>query len=117
VAHGAIGVADGVSAWAEDGIDPGDYSRTLAQYCAEAVEEKTGVKGFDPRAVLRHGQMCTYKPGSATMVVAALQPGGMLHIANLGDCGVRVVRKGAIVLATEVRARIKEGVGGWGMIW
>lgn len=32
--HGALGVSDGVSAWAEDGIDPGEYSRTLVQYCA-----------------------------------------------------------------------------------
>ena len=26
---GAIGVADGVSGWAEEGIDPAEYSRTL----------------------------------------------------------------------------------------
>lgn len=32
--HGAVGVSDGVSAWAEDGIDPGEYSRTLVQYCS-----------------------------------------------------------------------------------
>jgi hypothetical protein len=26
---GSIGVADGVSGWAEEGIDPAEYSRTL----------------------------------------------------------------------------------------
>ena len=29
--HGAICVADGVSSWSEDGVDPGEYSRTLVQ--------------------------------------------------------------------------------------
>jgi hypothetical protein len=32
--HGALGVADGVSSWAADGVNPGDYSRTLVQVCA-----------------------------------------------------------------------------------
>jgi protein phosphatase PTC7 len=46
--------------------------------------------------------MHTYKPGSATMVLAALEPSGLLHIANLGDCGVKVVRRGQVILSTEV---------------
>lgn len=110
--HGALGVSDGVSAWAEDGIDPGEYSRTLVQYCAEAFEERvlaaaTAInKGafitkFDPRSILRYAQQCTCKPGSATMVLAALQPGGQLHVANLGDCGVKVVREGHVVFETK----------------
>jgi len=110
--HGALGVSDGVSAWAEDGIDPGEYSRTLVQYCAEAYEERvvaaaTAVnKGafigkFDPRGILRYAQQCTCKPGSATMVLAALQPGGQLHVANLGDCGVKVVREGRVLFETK----------------
>lgn len=110
--HGALGVSDGVSAWAEDGIDPGEYSRTLVQYCAEAFEERvlaaaTAVnKGafiskFDPRSILRYAQQCTCKPGSATMVIAAMQPQGKLHVANLGDCGVKVVREGRVVFETK----------------
>ncbi|KAF6262026.1 hypothetical protein COO60DRAFT_1625107 [Scenedesmus sp. NREL 46B-D3] len=99
-------------AWAEDGIDPGEYSRTLVQYCCEAFEERvmaaaraankgTFCAKFDPRAVLRYGQQCTCKPGSATVVLAAMQPGGKLHVANLGDCGVKVVRDGKIVHETQ----------------
>jgi len=92
---------------------------------------------FEGRAVLRRAQMATLKPGSATVVLAALQPrcgkevtsygaddeedvqagaaaagaaaegsGAAartfeLHVSNLGDCGVRVVRDGQIVLATQ----------------
>lgn len=32
VGLGSIGVADGVSGWAEEGIDPAEYSRTLMRY-------------------------------------------------------------------------------------
>eukprot|EP00879_Flechtneria_rotunda_P000607 GHRR01000718.1.p1 GENE.GHRR01000718.1~~GHRR01000718.1.p1 ORF type:complete len:922 (+),score=507.15 GHRR01000718.1:330-2768(+) len=110
--HGAVGVSDGVSAWAEDGIDPGEYSRTLVQYCAEAIEDRvmsvaraanrgSYISKFDPRSVLRYAQQCTCKPGSATVVLAALQPEGKLHVANLGDCGVKVVRNGKIIHETQ----------------
>jgi hypothetical protein len=34
---GSIGVADGVSGWAEEGIDPADYSRTLMKHCEDAL--------------------------------------------------------------------------------
>ncbi len=33
---GSIGVADGVSGWAEEGIDPADYSRTLMEWVVVA---------------------------------------------------------------------------------
>ena len=39
--------------------------------------------------------------GSATACVAALSLPDTLSIANLGDSGCRVVRRGALVLATS----------------
>ncbi|KAI8476636.1 MAG: hypothetical protein J3K34DRAFT_516498 [Monoraphidium minutum] len=154
--HGAFAVADGVSAWALDGIDPGDYSRTLVQNMREALEETSPAhwrRGapFDGRALLRRAQLATFKPGSATAVFAALWPraarpcgaagaprggaggdggarvvlcsgahaahaegaagpqagggggGGTydLHVANLGDSGIKVIRGGRILLATQ----------------
>jgi hypothetical protein len=35
------------------------------------------------------------------MVLAALQPGGQLHVANLGDCGVKVMREGRVLYETK----------------
>lgn len=88
--------------------------------------------------MLRRAQMATLKPGSATVILAALRPrptngeapdhgmmagsgwrlgagagggaGGAglsrrafdLHVSNLGDCGVRLIRDGKIILATQV---------------
>lgn len=35
--------------------------------------------------------------------VAVMQPSGKLQVANLGDSGVRIIRNGLIVFASEVR--------------
>jgi hypothetical protein len=125
---------------------------------------------FEGREVLRRAQMATLKPGSATVVLAALRPRGCgsrgcgprgddaggeacgdgscccdgggggcsggdagnavrgggggrigdgvggegvfeLHISNLGDCGVRVVRQGRVILATQVCGEHPRGTG------
>jgi hypothetical protein len=123
--HGSFAVSDGVSSWADDGVDPGDYSRALVTNLRHLMEAlpPPGQGEFEGRVILRRAQMATVKPGSATVLLAALRPrqlrrgragagagaaaAGMcdLHISNLGDCGVRVVRDGKIVLATQVRGR------------
>jgi hypothetical protein len=51
--------------------------------------------------VIKYAQLCTYKPGSSTMCVAMMRPSGVLQIANVGDCGVRIVRRGSIVFETS----------------
>ncbi|GBF95655.1 hypothetical protein Rsub_08637 [Raphidocelis subcapitata] len=140
--HGALGVADGVSSWAADGVNPGDYSRSLVQNLRDLMERMPSSSApgtrppFEGRAVLRRAQMATHKQGSATVILAALRrrPAGArprpsaaddpdddaaaaeaaaraedargvasydLHVASLGDCGVRVVRDGKVVLATR----------------
>jgi protein phosphatase PTC7 len=50
------------------------------------------------RQVLDDAHLLTELPGSATAVVGVLREGGRLSVANLGDCGFRVVRgSGAVV--------------------
>lgn len=55
--------------------------------------------------VLEYGQAATVLAGSATACVAVLKPGGLLEVANLGDSGLRVVRQGKVVFATEPQVR------------
>lgn len=43
--------------------------------------------------------------GSCTALVAVVRPSGMLDVQLVGDCGLRLIRDGQVVLATEV---------GWG---
>ncbi|KAJ9520280.1 hypothetical protein QJQ45_030254, partial [Haematococcus lacustris] len=98
---GAIGVADGVSGWAEEGIDPAAYSRTLMKYCAEALQEAAGAA--DPREVIRYAHNQTVLAGSSTVCLAVMKPGGQLEVANLGDSGVRVIRNGQVYFASTAQ--------------
>lgn len=83
----AVGVADGVYAWREHGIDAGQFSQQLMEYCRQAVEIGTTdvlrVMQFAARHVRRN-----QVKGSSTLslvLVDALQ--GRLAAANIGDSG------------------------------
>jgi hypothetical protein len=45
VSVSALGVADGVGGWAEDGIDAAAYSRGFMVACQEAIESTDGSEG------------------------------------------------------------------------
>lgn len=127
--HGAVGVADGVSGWAEDGVDPGDYARMFMDACKELLEQsavaeaarsvddeeasedpeerekrwrKERKKLLDPVGLLIHGQARTRVLGAATACVALLDH-DTLRVAHVGDSGVRVLRKGEFVGSTTVQ--------------
>ncbi|GAX85130.1 hypothetical protein CEUSTIGMA_g12550.t1 [Chlamydomonas eustigma] len=105
-ALGAIGVADGVSGWADEGIDPAEYSRTLIRFASEALESSEHPHGADPREVIRHAHVSTVMAGSSTICVAVMKPHGKMHVANLGDSGVRVIREGQVVFASEAQQHV-----------
>ena len=52
--------------------------------------------------VLQSAHQRTSEPGSCTVIVAVLQPGGQLSVANLGDTELRVVRGGRVAFKTKV---------------
>lgn len=53
--------------------------------------------------------------GSCTVCVAAVPPGSTaLQAANIGDSGLRVIRRGKVVLATEPQVRMQARAGGGG---
>lgn len=66
---GAIGVADGVSGWADEGIDPAAYSRTLMQHASDALARaaKPCGQGADAREVIRYAHHATVMAGSSTV--------------------------------------------------
>ncbi|GMH07438.1 hypothetical protein Nepgr_009278 [Nepenthes gracilis] len=93
-----IGVADGVSGWAEKNVDPALFSRELLYNAASLVRDEE--VNYDPRMLLRKAHAATTSVGSATVILAMLDGNGILKIATVGDCGLRVVRKGQIVFST-----------------
>ncbi|CAM6100715.1 unnamed protein product [Calypogeia fissa] len=95
---GVLGVADGVSGWAEENVDPALFSKELMAHALAAVESEE-VRN-DPRRLLEKAHSSTASIGAATAIVAILEKNGILHVANLGDCGLRIVRQGKVVYAT-----------------
>lgn len=95
--YAAFGVADGVGGWAAQGIDPSVYPRLLM-----AVAERVSGEHAYPMDTLRAAHAAAHAPGSCTVALASVQ-GGALRVASLGDCGVRVVRGGAVEFASEVQ--------------
>lgn len=97
-ASGVLAVADGLSGWAELNIDPALFSRELIANASSMVDD-TEVN-YDPQILLRKAHEATSSKGSATVVVAMMEGNGTLKVANVGDCGLRVIRKGQVVFTT-----------------
>ncbi|CAI9770775.1 unnamed protein product [Fraxinus pennsylvanica] len=96
---GVIAVADGVSGWAEREVNPALFSRELMAHASNLVEDEE--VQYDPRTLIKKAHAATSSIGSATVIVAMLERNGTLKIANVGDCGLRVVRKGQIEFSTS----------------
>ncbi|KAL2238390.1 UNVERIFIED_CONTAM: putative protein phosphatase 2C 1 [Sesamum indicum] len=96
---GVLGVADGVSGWAEKDVNPALFSRELMANASSFVEDEE--VNYDPRSLIRKAHAATSSIGSATVVVAMLEMNGILKIASVGDCGVKVIRKGQVAFSTS----------------
>lgn len=99
-------MADGVGGWAEDGVDPAEYANAFVVGMAKAAAESSAAAealsgGAEARGILHtaHGASMAV-PGAATAVVALVR-GRELHVANLGDSGLRLIRGGQVVAATK----------------
>ncbi|XP_050218041.1 probable protein phosphatase 2C 26 [Mercurialis annua] len=98
---GVIAVADGVSGWAEENVDPSLFSRELMANASCFVGDEE--VNYDPQLLIRKAHASTSSIGSATVIVAMLERNGMLKIANVGDCGIRVIRCGQIIFSSSIQ--------------
>ncbi|XP_044482495.1 probable protein phosphatase 2C 26 isoform X3 [Mangifera indica] len=96
---GVIAVADGVSGWAEQNVDPSIFSRELMANASYLVEDEE--VNYDPQILIQKARAATSSIGSATVIVAMLERNGILKIANIGDCGLRIIRKGQIIFSSS----------------
>ncbi|KAK9154030.1 hypothetical protein Sjap_001510 [Stephania japonica] len=96
---GVLAIADGVSGWAEQDVDPALFSRELMANASSLVDDEE--VNYDPRILLKKAHSATCSVGSATVVVAMLEKNGVLKIANVGDCGLRIMRGGKILFSTS----------------
>ncbi|XP_078436122.1 protein phosphatase 2C family protein [Wolffia australiana] len=96
---GVLGVADGVSGWAQRNVDPSLFSRELISHALNIAGDEEADN--DPQNLLRKAHAATQSRGSATAIIALLERDGTLKIANLGDCGLRVIRRGQVIFSTS----------------
>ncbi|KAF7726462.1 hypothetical protein EC973_008697 [Apophysomyces ossiformis] len=112
----ALGVADGVGGWrTQAGANPALYSRKLMHYAQMELDRiKSNVRPYpvrqdnpDPVLVLENAFHLTTLDaqhegivGSTTACVVILCQ-DELRIANLGDCGVSVIRRNNFVFRSE----------------
>ena len=88
----ALGVADGVYEWRHTGIDAGQFSRELIEFCRRAVEDL----GFtDVLRVLQYAYKHVKRAGTQGSTTACLLlidiVQGRLAAANVGDSGFMVL--------------------------
>ncbi|KAF5192527.1 phosphatase PTC7-like protein [Thalictrum thalictroides] len=96
---GILAIADGVSGWAEKNIDPALFSRELMTNVSNLIEDEE--VNYEPQILLKKAHAATLSVGSATVVVAMLEKNRILKIANVGDCGLQVIRQGKIYFSTS----------------
>jgi len=107
-----LGVADGVGAWREEGIDPSIFANQLMCNVKELTEHPEGAPEphVDGAAEFQgHPAMIMHQAyskamlegkvpaGSATCCLGQLQPSGLLRVVNVGDSGLLVIRNGKCV--------------------
>ncbi|CAJ2640402.1 probable protein phosphatase 2C 26 [Trifolium pratense] len=95
---GVIAVADGVSGWAEEDVDPSLFPRELMTNAYNFVKDEE--VNNDPQILIKKAHAATFSTGSATVIIAMLEKNGNLKIANVGDCGLRVIRNGQVIFST-----------------
>ena len=87
----AVGVADGVGGYAEQGIDSGIYARGLMTGVKEYYEARRG-SYVEPLAALEHSFHNNRAAGASTACVASVDGDKALRLLNLGDSGLMVWR-------------------------
>lgn len=97
----AIGVFDGVSAWAERGYDAGLYSSKLCTLTRKYIDRN----GLQINDALEYAVRENDEIGTSTACVAGIVDGRHLHGVNVGDSGFIIIRDREIVYrSTEQQA-------------
>ncbi|CAO2204529.1 unnamed protein product [Urochloa humidicola] len=96
-AGGVFAIADGVSGWAEKDVNPALFSRELMRNSSNFLNDEEVNR--DPQSLLMKAHAATSSIGSATVIIAMLEKTGTLKIASVGDCGLKIIRKGQVMFS------------------
>lgn len=93
----SLGVFDGVSAWAAEGINSGSYARNLAKLTSHRLQYHSRKPLHSAVRYATERNTCN---GSSTACVVRIQ-NGCLEGLNVGDSGAIVVRNGKIIFHSQ----------------
>lgn len=88
-----LAVADGVGGWADQGVDPALYSKSLIQSVSRLFNANEERYLESPKSLVVDGASRVKERGSSTLVVATLAAEGTLRTANVGDSGYMILRE------------------------
>lgn len=114
----AVGVADGVSGWLDEGVDAGEYSRAIMRAMEEHCRDCLA-SGDPPNltAALEYAYTKVRLRGSTTVCAVAARPDGSVLARNLGDSAVGVWRyERARSLIPQAQMTVEEAAKLWAVV-
>ncbi|KAL4258959.1 STXBP/unc-18/SEC1 family protein [Pleurotus pulmonarius] len=115
----AVGIADGVGGWSDQGVDSAVFSQALMYYASKVymgeIVTEAALKGSSsrsrskPKDVLKLAYDVTMtdsfvKAGSATTCLINFDAQtGMMYATNIGDTGFIIIRAGSIVYQSRAQ--------------
>ncbi|XP_039816046.1 probable protein phosphatase 2C 1 isoform X3 [Panicum virgatum] len=85
--------------WAQKDVNPALFSRELMRNSSSFLKDEELQVNGDPQILLMKAHAATSSIGSATVIIAVLEKTGTLKIASVGDCGLKVIRKGQVMFS------------------
>jgi protein phosphatase PTC7 len=110
-----VGVADGVGGWNENGVDPGEISRSLMRNASTIVKSAGHTSTITTQEVLARAYAKAVadekvEAGSTTACIVRLKESSdgraLLEYTNLGDSGFALIRDGAVIFRSKFQVSI-----------
>ena len=95
--NSTIGVADGVGGWESKGVNPRAFADEILRETYVFI--KNGE--IDPKKAISASFPLLSQVGSATICIGKMDGEGIFRVANIGDSGFLIIRKGQIFIQSE----------------
>jgi protein phosphatase PTC7 len=92
--NSTIAVADGVGGWSSKGVNPRAFADEILTKTYKII--KSGE--IDPKTAIKSAYPVLRCVGSATLCFGKMTEDGIFRVANIGDSGFMVIRRGEILI-------------------
>lgn len=112
-----VGIADGVGGWNENGVDPGEISRSLMRNASTIAKSAGNASSITTQEVLARAYAKAVadekvEAGSTTACIIRLKQSAdgraLLEYTNLGDSGFAIIRDGEVIFRSKFQVCVVE---------